>query len=288
MARTALIVGFVSAVIILCLVGIVMFESLQRKNEELPPANGAVSSFFFVRDPEFTTPTIPSASWGVEAWNKNLDSISEIANGALHLFYNGTRTYVYGNSGAFQGRHADGRFTNQSLLIGKSPQEAVSSENLVFNKTLPSGRFWVKARFKIDRMGYNSFPSAVNLGITLMCAINNNSFSIQTQPLWLDVYFAGYIPYRTNIGTVPKDLHYVNYRDDGIHAGYYVGEVQPSDFGIWVEVSADLGDYMSKTLNLITQVTIETIRVYGFIVFLECVGAYAEAEYDYVETYVTL
>jgi hypothetical protein len=87
---------------------------------------------------------------------------------------------------------------------------------------------------------------------------------------------------------VPKNLHYVNYRDDGIHAGYYVGEVQPSDFGIWVEVSADLGDYISKTLNLITQVTIETIRVYGFIVFLECVGAYAEAEYDYVETYVTL
>lgn len=26
------------------------------------------------------------------------------------------------------------------------------------------------------------------------------------------------------------------------------------------------------------------IRVYGFIVFVECLGAYAEVEYDYIET----
>ena len=49
-------------------------------------------------------------------------------------------------------------------------------------------------------------------------------------------------------------------------------------------MTIDLGDYIGKTLNLITKVDVETIRVYGFIVFVECLGAYAEVEYDYVET----
>jgi len=69
-----------------------------------------------------------------------------------------------------------------------------------------------------------------------------------------------------------------------IHAGYFVEEVPPSDFGQWISMRIDLGDYISKTLNLITKIGIKTIRVYGFIVFVECLGAYAEIEYDYVKT----
>jgi hypothetical protein len=292
MARTALILSIVSAVIILSLIGVVIFESLQKTNQEPPvtngSTNGAFGNAFFVRDPQFNTPTIPSSAWGVESWNKNPESISQIENGVLHLFYNEKTSSTYGNSGAFQGRHPADDFTNQSLLVGTSSQGASSSEYVVFPKNLSIGKFWVKTRFKIDRMGFNSLPSAVNLGITLMCAVNNQPFSNETQPLWLDLYFSGYILTRTSILTLPKDTHYVNENQtDGIHAGYYVGEVHPRDFGKWVELSADLGDYISKTLNLITQVQIETIRVYGFILFVECTGAYAEAEYDYVETYVT-
>jgi len=48
----------------------------------------------------------------------------------------------------------------------------------------------------------------------------------------------------------------------------------------------DLGDYIGKTLDLITAVDVEPIRVYGFILFVECLGAYAEAEYDYITTHV--
>jgi hypothetical protein len=47
-----------------------------------------------------------------------------------------------------------------------------------------------------------------------------------------------------------------------------------------------LGDYVGKTLDLITAVDVESIRVYGFILFVECLGAYAEAEYDYAITHV--
>ena len=72
-----------------------------------------------------------------------------------------------------------------------------------------------------------------------------------------------------------------------IRAGYYVSTVDPRDFGTWVDVNVDLGECVSKTLNLITQVDIKSIRVYGFIVFVECIGAHAEAEYDYLETYIT-
>jgi hypothetical protein len=44
---------------------------------------------------------------------------------------------------------------------------------------------------------------------------------------------------------------------------------------------------VNKTLNLITQVNVKSIRVYGFILFVECIEAYAEAEHDYLETYAT-
>jgi hypothetical protein len=291
MARTALILSIVSAVIILSLIGVVIFESLQKTNQEPPvtngSTNGAFGSAFFVRDPQFNTPTIPSSAWGVESWNKNPESISQIENGVLHLFYNEKTSSTYGNSGAFQGRHPADDFTNQSLLVGTSSQGASSSEYVVFPKNLSTGKFWVKTRFKIDRMGFNSLSSAANMGITLMCAVNNKPYSNDTQPLWLDIYFSGYIMYKTYIQTLSKDTHYVDYRDDGVHAGYYVGATQTRDFGKWVEVTADLGDYITKTLNLITEAPIETIRVYGFILFVECTGAYAEVEYDYIETYVT-
>ena len=52
---------------------------------------------------------------------------------------------------------------------------------------------------KIIRMGFNRYPtvystdySRVNLGITLMCAMNNEAFNSGSQTLWLDTYFAGY------------------------------------------------------------------------------------------------
>ncbi len=292
MVRTALIVGAVSAAIILSLIGVIVFENVPRTTGTPPaPPSGSLGSVFFIRDPEFTTQALPNPSWGIEAWNRNPDSVCEITNGVLHLFYNGIQPNLYGNSGVFQGRHLGGQSTEQSLLVGRTFQNASSSEYVVFPKNLSADKFWIKTRFKIDRMGYNSFPSQVNLGITLMCAINNESFIMGDNALWLDVYFAGYVPYRVNdvtgIGTVHKDLHYNSTQADGFHAGYYVGEVKPSSFGTWVEVSADLGYYINKTLSLITQVNTETIRVYGFIVFVECVGAYAEVEYSNVETYLT-
>jgi hypothetical protein len=259
---------------------------LQKRNEELLIAYEGLSNFFFIRDSDFTMPMSQNVFWGIEGWNRNPDSMCEIVNGVLHLLYNGTRTYTYGNSGVFQGRHTDGRFTNQSLLVGNSPEDAFSGDYVILPRNLQSGKLWLKTKFKIDNMGFNSYPSNVNVGMTLMCAINNKPFNLEAQTLWLDVYFAGYYLNRTNIWVVPRDSHYADYPDD-IHGGYYVGEVHQQDFGKWIELSVDLGEYISKTLNLITQVDIKKIRVYGFIAFVECLGAYAEVEYDHIETYIT-
>lgn len=45
-------------------------------------------------------------------------------------------------------------------------------------------------------------------------------------------------------------------------------------------------DYIGEAMGLITSVDVESIRVYGFILFVECLGAYAETQYDYVTTHV--
>ncbi len=245
--------------------------------------------YFFIPDSDFTIPLNSNIFWGVEAWNRNPDSVCEIRNGTLHLFYNGTINWSYGNSGVFQGKHTDGRVAHQ-LLVGDSPESVFPQEYVIFPKSMQSGKFQLETKFRINRTGFNLYPlpphpnySRVNLGITLMCAINNDPFNLATQTLWLDVYFAGYCLNTTDIWVVPKNWNYSAYPDD-IHAGYFVEEVNPQDFGKWIEMSIDLGEYISKTLNLITQVDIKTIRVYGFIVFVECFGAYAEVEYDYVRT----
>ena len=235
---------------------------LELEISKLEESYGQLAKYFFVKDSNFTIPLDENVYWGVEAWNKNPDSICEIKDGTLHLFYNKTTDYSYGNSGVFQGRHTDGRYTHQ-LLVGDSPENAFFGD------------------YTICMHGFNRFPSQVNLGITLMCAINNDPFNLSAQTFWLDVYFAGYYLNATHIWTVPKNWNYVNSPDD-IHAGYFVGEVPPSDFGKWTTISIDLGDYISKTLNLITKIEIKTIRGYGFIVFVECLGAYAEVQYDYV------
>ena len=254
---------------------------------------------FFIQDSDFSIPLNESVWWGVEAWHGNSYSICEIRNGALHLVYNGTIDYEYGNSGVFQGRHADGRFTHQ-LLVGSSSDDAFFGDYAIFPKSIGNGKLRLETRFRIANMEFTLYPvnyshpnySRVNLGMTLMCAINNEPLNLTAQTLWLDVYFAGYCLNTTNIWVIPKNEHYVAYNvytdpntyDNDVHAGYFVGEVNAQDFGKWIEISIDLGDYISRTLDLITWVDIKTIRVYGFIVFVECLGAYAEVEYDYVKT----
>lgn len=246
---------------------------------------------FLVGDLNFNTPFDENRWWAPEAWNENPDSISEIENGLLHVFYNETKGDWYGNSGVYQGRHPDGRNTSQLWVDGTS-ETADFRDYVVFPRSMPSDKFQLEAKFRILNMGFNCYPSVfafdptharVNLGITLMCALNDSPYSVEAQTLWLDIYFAGYSVDETHTWFIPENASYVDIHDD-VHAGYFVGEVPPSDFGEWITMTIDLGDYIGKTLNLITEVDVETIRVYGFIVFVECLGAYAEVEYDYVET----
>lgn len=267
---------------------------LQSENEELEEAFEQLVKCFLIGDSNFTTSLDENVWWNVEAWHGNPDSISEIENGILHLFYNETEGDWYGNSGVYQGRQPDGRNTTR-LWVERTSETANFSDYVIFPKSMLSNKFQLRAKFRILNMGFNCYPSVfafdptharVNLGITLMCATNDNPYSVEAQTLWLDIYFAGYSVDETHIWFIPENANYVDYHDD-VHAGYFVGEVPSSDFGEWITMSIDLGDYISKTLNLITEIDVETIRVYGFIVFVECLGAYAEVEYDYVETHKT-
>lgn len=267
------------------------YSKLNHNYNRLQSVYKHLVKYFFIEDPDFAMPLDENPWWGVEAWHGNPDSISEIRNGVLHLFYNGTIDYSYGNSGVFQGKHADGRFTHQ-LLVGNSPEDAFYGDYVIFPKSMQLSGFWLNTSFRILRIGFNRYPtvyhpnySRVNLGITLMCAINNEPFNLTAQTLWLDIYFAGYCLNRTSIWVIPENWSYVAYEED-IHAGYFVNEVPPKDFGRWINLSIDLGNYISKTLNLIMKIDVKIIRVYGFIVFVECLGAYAEVEYDYIKTYV--
>jgi hypothetical protein len=287
------IVFIIAALLVGTLIGYSVFEFLSECS--LKTNYYSSSEYFFFLDSDFTLPSNSNIFWAVEAWNNiSLDSVSEIRNGTLHLFYNGTIDYSYGNSGIFQGKHADDGRVAHELLVGDSSENAFPQEYVIFPKNIQSGKFWLETKLRINRIGFNLYPtvyhpnySRVNLGITLMCAMNNEPFNFTTQGLWLDVYFAGYCLNETDIWVVPKNWSYVAYPtpyDNDIHAGYFVEEVHQQDFGKWIEISTDLGDYISKALNLITKVNIKTIRVYGIILFVECLGAYAEVEYDYVRT----
>jgi len=290
------IIALLSLVIGLSFVGVIVFEwfeieNLRAKCDQLEEAYDQLVKYFFIKDSNFTISLAENPQWKVEAWHENPDSICEIRDSILHLFYNETSGDWFGNSGVFQGNHTDGRSTNHALWAGESPEEADFSDYVTFPRAMFSGKFGLEARFRIIRMGFNRYPTnqtldynaRVNLGITLMCAINDKPFNLESQTLWLDIYFAGYSLNENDIWVIQKDENYNDTLAD-IHAGYFVDEVDPSDFGEWHETSIDLGDYISKTLKLITETDIKTIRVYGFIVFVECLGAYAEVEYDYTET----
>jgi len=174
--------------------------------------------------------------WNVEDWHGNPDSISEIENGILHLFYNETKGDWFGNSGVYQGRHPDGRSTTNQLLVGRTPGTANFGDYVVFPKSMMSDKFGLEAKFRILRMDFNRYPTdptldtnaRVNLGITLMCAINDDPFNAEAQTLWLDVYFAGYSLNENDKWAIRKDENY-NARLADIHAGYFVDEVDPSD-----------------------------------------------------------
>jgi len=199
---------------------------LQLENEQLIEAYEQLVKYFFIGDSDFTKSFDENVWWDVEAWNRNPDSISEIENGTLHLFYNETDGDSYGNSGVYQGRHPDGRHTSQ-LWIGRSSEEANFSDYVIFPKSMMSDKFLLNVSFRIHRMGFNLYPSAsdpnarVNLGLTLMCAINDKPFTLEAQTLWLDIYFAGYSLNENDIWFISEDANYTDDPDD-VHAGYFV------------------------------------------------------------------
>jgi len=268
------------------------YKQLEEDYKQLEETYDQFSRYFFIRESDFPTSFDESDYWRPEKWNENPDSISEIGNGTLHLFYNETNRDWYGNSGAFQGEHPDEENTTQ-LLVGRTLETANFSEYVIFPKSMLSNKFQLNVSFRILNMGFNYYPNEtffdptharVNVGITLMCAFNDDPYTAEAETLWLDIYFAGHCLTETDIWHIPKGSNYCDRHED-FHAGYFVGEVLSSEFGKWITMTIDLGGYISKTLNLITEVDVKTIRVYGFVVFVECLGAYAEVEYDYIETY---
>lgn len=88
-------------------------STIQRAFEQLVKC-------FLIGDSDFATPLDENVCWAVETWHGNPDSISEIENGTLHLFYNETEGDWYGNSGVYQGRHPDGRNTTRLWVGGTS------------------------------------------------------------------------------------------------------------------------------------------------------------------------
>jgi hypothetical protein len=65
-------------------------SKLQSENGELEEAFEQLVKCFLIGDSNFTTSLDENVWWDVEAWHGNPDSISEIENGILHLFYNET------------------------------------------------------------------------------------------------------------------------------------------------------------------------------------------------------
>lgn len=261
------------------------------------------NQFFFIKDPHFTVPLDSNVFWDRELWNNpNPDSVV-IQDGKLWLFYNETQG-IYGNAGVFQGKHADSRRTHD-LWIGKSDYRGNFSEYLELSDYVQKGKFWLRAGFRLNQIGFNCYPNVtklgypvdpfarVNLGITLMCAIGNEEFSLGAKTLWLDVYFAGFNLNETHIWSIPKDYHYVfdNPVSGDLHGGYWTWQTDPvSDPDKWFTVKIDLGRYIGETLKDFRDqgvMEIEKIRIFGFILFLETIGSYAEAEYDFIETCIS-
>jgi len=81
------------------------YHELLGKYRQIEGAYDALIKYFFVQDPGFTPPLDTNDWWEIESWHANPDSIAEIRDGSLHLFYNETTGNYYGNSGVFQGRH---------------------------------------------------------------------------------------------------------------------------------------------------------------------------------------
>jgi cell division protein FtsB len=273
-------------------------RDLQREVTELRAQVSLLTQYFLVGDPNFTDDLVNNIWWGAERWNHDGDDYVKIEEGLLRLFYNETLGR-YGNSGVFQGRHTDGRYTHQ-LWVRSSSVRDDFSDYVVFPKDIPEGKFWLEVRFRIVRMGFNCYPNEtllgfqhtpyarVNLGITLMCAIDNGEFALDAQTLWLDI-FAGFHLNETHSWSIKENENYTfeNPKTHDIHAGYWVSEISPdTQLGEWITLKIDLGAYVGKTLRNIYQIDVETVRVYGFILFVESIGAYAEVEYDYFETYV--
>lgn len=274
-------------------------RELEEEATELHTQVALLTQYFLVGDHNFTDDLGNNVWWVAERWNHDGDDYVKIEEGLLKLFYNETLGR-YGNSGVFQGRHADGRYAHQ-LWVRSSSVRDDFSDYVVFPKDLPEGKFWLEVKFKIVRMGFNCYPNEtllgfshdpyarVNLGVTLMCAINNGEFTLDAQTLWLDIFFAGFDLNETHSWSIRKNKNYTfeNPETHDIHAGYWVSETSPDTaLGEWITLKIDLGAYIGKTLRNIHQIDVKTVRVYGFILFVESIGAYAEVEYDYFETYI--
>lgn len=254
------------------------------------------SEYFFIRESEFIEPLGDSIFWDYEKWQWSDSPYNSIVidSGVLRLRNNETAG-VFSVSGVYQGNHVDGR-RSHNLFVGFSGTEGEYREYVEF-PSVEEGKFWLAVRFRINEMGFSRFPdeslvelgyandSMVDIGFSMMCSINDEPYDWRTA-LWINCIFTDFRN-STHVWTIPEGTSYSHKSPlhGELHSSFWVEELSIDDLGEWITVQIDLGEVISKAMESFTEV--RKVRVHGIMVGVECLGAYAEVEYDYVRTYRT-
>jgi len=250
--------------------------------------------YFFFQDPNFQNNGV-TRKWYTYTWNQSnqFTGFSKFSNGTAHVFYN--TSDVWAGAVFMQGKHAHKGYIGswENILGGHTHKEAKKVEYVEFLRHVlpPRNKFFLLAKVKVLQRNYTVFganeKAYSHVGVDLMFGFDDKNYDDPNRfnqvAIHADILFS-----RAIWDNITKTLTHEN-PESHIYFTDFDGDYRISltrskieQLNQWYTFKLDLVEIIETIFRLLP--SIQKIRLYGVLVYVDGVSSYTEVQFDYVKT----
>ena len=251
--------------------------------------------YFFFQDSDFSLVHDSKLDkWESFGWNKSdpFDYKVSFGNDSATLFYNESSGREWGGTVLLQGRQPHSGESVPGILGGTSFQDSKEVDYVEFNRSNPikNGMFFLEARVMVTARNYTVFDAngeaVSNVGADLMFGFDDANYDDPNNMTKAAIH-AGIIFSRASWDNETKTIYHApnwsNLTTDLYGKDFQITFIrwQIPELNTFYTPRIDLAEIIAKIFELTHT---ETIRFYGVQVYVDGIGSYTQATFNYVRT----
>lgn len=253
--------------------------------------------YFFFQDPDFSvSDNSESAKWKSFGWHFSdpFDYKISFGNDSATLFYNESSGMNWAGAVLLQGRQPHSTESGPKILGGASINDAKEADYVEFSNSslIENGKFFLEARVMVTARNYTVFDTngeaISNVGADLMFGFDEANYDEPNMTKQVAIH-AGVLFSRAWWDNETRTIHH-NSNWSNLTSDLYAGDFQITlirgqipELNTFYTFKIDLTEIIKNIFDLTQK---EVLRFYGVQVYVDGIGSYTEATFDYVKTSV--